>query len=1189
MSGCKTGADPVRDYRSVLSIFAVALLVLAAWTSWFEWQNLQNIRQTARVELTARTDAISGTLLSAFQVVENTLVSVVTRRQENLRRNSGVDREVQSHIEALGRFIGQMRSLVIFDQDGNSVYDTTKFPAPPVNVRDRDYFAHFSRSDHGNGRETFIGAPVIGRTSGIWFLSMSREVVDSDGRFAGVALGVIDIGFLQRLLRESRRQEDAALALVTNEGIIVAAYVPGDDTTLTGKKLSETAVFGELASVAGGSAGAYGVYDSDRSLMASAPVANLPMRIVMVRTWDQVNAQWHASLSRQLFLMAGTLVVLILVWAPVSRVIRDRDRLFTLSPDPVCVLEADGRFLSVNPAWEKTLGLDRGSIVGHSVLDFVHSEDRTRLADILLRLSVGGRVEEFTLSFRDHDGEAVYLSMVAVAENSRVFAIARNVTQRLMSEEALRRSEQRFRDVAEASGEFIWETDGGGTLVFVTDRVRAALGVAASDLVGRPLPEIVGEQDRSRVAAALRRYSPFHYEVETQRSNGGRVILRLSGVPVVDSSDRLSGFRGAALDVTERRQARQALLESEARFRSIVNTVVDGIITVDEFGTVESVNPATERMFEYSAREMIGRNVTLLLATESAARHHDFLELYRQTGEQTVFGNGREILARRKTGQEFPLELGVSEVWFGGKRLFIGVCRDISERKRIERLKDEFVSTVSHELRTPLTSIRGALGLINGGAVGEIPPKAKNLVGIAYSNSERLINLVNDILDMQKIESGRMVYDMGPVDVSELLDRAMAEIASFAGQYGVRVERGAPADGSPVLIHGDDDRLLQVVINLLSNAIKFSPVDEVVEVSLRLNRRWVEVLVHDNGPGIPEEFRPHIFQKFSQADATDTRAKGGTGLGLSIAKAIVDHHGGSITFDSVTGHGTTFVLSLPLTTPVGSGEDGEDDPSEGVLLASGSKTLLVIEDDPVIAGLLTACLEEDGYQIDVATNVAEARDKLETGRYSGITLDLLLPDGDGLTLVDDMRRSGHLGAMPVIVVSAIASERRLQGEALGIHDWVSKPVNPDHLVAAIRRAVPAGERARALYVEDDVDLRQTVQAILSEHVDLLQAGSVQEARRSLERHSDLDLVLLDLHLPDGRGESLFPDIRTHPARPAVVILSGMPDEDSARRDGEDVVSAALVKSRVSNEELVETIRGLIRSRRPLPGDSAFAD
>lgn len=1174
-----------------MSIFAIALLVLAAWTSWFEWQNRQNIRQSARVELAARADALTGTFLSAFQVVENTLVAVVARRQENLRRNNGIDPEAQSTIEAMSQFIGQIRSLVVFDQAGNSVYDSTAFPAPPVNVADRDYFVHFSRTDHGNGRDTFLGSPVIGRTSGTWFLSMSREVVNADGRFSGVALGVIDIGFLQRLLRESRRHEDAALALVTADNVIVAAYVPGDETSLTGKRLDETRMFGDVAARVAAAASPYGVFDADDTLTAVAPVSGMPVRVVMVRTWDKANSQWHASLSRQLFLLAGTLIVLFLVWAPVSRVIRDRDRLFTLSPDPVCVLEADGRFLSVNPAWETTLGLPRAEIIGQSVLEFVHSEDRNRLADILLRLSVGGRVEEFTLCFRDRANSQVYLSMVAVAENGRVFAIARNVTQRLLSEEALRRSEQRFRDVAEASGEFIWETDGSGMLVFVTDRARTALGVAASELMGRALADLIGETDRPRVAAALRRYSPFHYEVETRRANGGRVILRLSGVPVVDGSDRLTGFRGAALDVTERRQARQALLESEARFRSIVNTVIDGILTVDEYGIIESVNPATEQMFEYSAREMIGRNVSMLFAGDAALPHQDFMALYSHSGEQGVLGNGREILACRKSGQEFPLELGVSEVWFGGKRLFIGVCRDISERKRIDRLKDEFVSTVSHELRTPLTSIRGALGLINGGAVGELPQKARSLVSIAYSNSERLITLVNDILDMQKIESGRMVYDMRPLDLGVLLRRAVTEINAFAVQYGVRVDLAGPEETGtdPVMVQGDADRLVQVSINLLSNAIKFSPEGGTVSVALHRREGRAEVLVSDQGPGIPEEFRPHIFQKFSQADATDTRAKGGTGLGLSIAKAIVDHHHGMITFETAAGQGTTFVLSLPMLEPArNSGtEDGVTDPAgaAGASEVSPPCTLLVVEDDPVIADLLTDYLQQDGYQVSVAASVTAARDMLKEGRFDGITLDLMLPDGDGLTLVDEMRRQGSLGQVPVVVVSAIADDRRVRGEALGIHDWVRKPIDPDLLMASVRRAVPGGSRAKALYVEDDTDLRQTLKAVLSAQVDLTGASTVQDARRILAQGGDLDLVLLDLQLPDGRGEELFPDIRAHPAHPAVVILSGLPGSPPT----DEMIAAALVKSRVSNEELVDIVRTLVRGRRDRTAAEGAAD
>jgi signal transduction histidine kinase len=245
--------------------------------------------------------------------------------------------------------------------------------------------------------------------------------------------------------------------------------------------------------------------------------------------------------------------------------------------------------------------------------------------------------------------------------------------------------------------------------------------------------------------------------------------------------------------------------------------------------------------------------------------------------------------------------------------LFTCMLHDISERKRVERLKSEFISTVSHELRTPLTSIGGALGLIAGGVVGEISEEVRELVDISRVNADRLTALVNDILDIEKLESGQIDLRRCDTDVWSLLQQAMAHNAGYAERFGVRLvleEETRPAE--PVMVFVDPSRLLQVLANLMSNAIKFSPPAGKVVLTLERDAANVKVVVYDQGPGIPEDFRSRIFQKFAQADGTDTRQRGGTGLGLSISKAIVERLGGTIGFEPNPGGGTRFFFSLPI-------------------------------------------------------------------------------------------------------------------------------------------------------------------------------------------------------------------------------------------------------------------------------------
>jgi signal transduction histidine kinase len=233
----------------------------------------------------------------------------------------------------------------------------------------------------------------------------------------------------------------------------------------------------------------------------------------------------------------------------------------------------------------------------------------------------------------------------------------------------------------------------------------------------------------------------------------------------------------------------------------------------------------------------------------------------------------------------------------------------LDQQRRMERLKNEFIAVVSHELRTPLTSIHGALSLIAAGIVGELPAQARQLVEVAYRNSQRLARLVDDILDLQKIESGAMPFHLRPLELRPLLEQAIEANQAYAHRLGVELVLGETPTG--VLVYADGDRLMQVMSNLLSNAAKFSPPGQAVRVAASGDGGSLRVTITDRGPGIPEEFKERIFQKFAQADASTTREKGGTGLGLSITKAIVERLGGAIGFETRPEVGTTFHFELP--------------------------------------------------------------------------------------------------------------------------------------------------------------------------------------------------------------------------------------------------------------------------------------
>ncbi|MDP1567325.1 MAG: ATP-binding protein, partial [Polaromonas sp.] len=454
---------------------------------------------------------------------------------------------------------------------------------------------------------------------------------------------------------------------------------------------------------------------------------------------------------------------------------------------------------------------------------------------------------------------------------------------------------------------------------------------------------------------------------------------------------------------------------------------------------------------------------------------------------------------------------------------------------------------------------------------GVLPDAAKKLVSIASSNCERLIRLINDILDIEKIESGKIGLNVQATDLGPLLAQVLAANSHYGSTHQIPLKLEMP-DGT-LMVKADNDRLVQVITNLLSNAMKFSPPDTPVEVRLlRATGSRVRVEVRDRGPGIPEDFRKRIFQKFSQADSSDTRAKGGTGLGLNISRAIIERLGGSIGFDSEAGVGTTFFFELPeWKEPVAAA------PAPGDLPAptddAGRPRVLVCEDDPDIARLIVMMLDRGGFDADEAYSAAQAQARLALRPYAAMTVDLKLPDANGLTLIRTLRSETETRDLPIVVVSASASEGALQfnNQLLSVSDWLEKPIDQNLLIVGLRRAIAgAGSKPRILHVEDDLDIQRVAAAIAQDFATFEFAATLAEARTRL-RQQHFDLVLLDLALGESSGWDLLADIEAMTPPPPVVVFSAQ-DVDRQRHAQ---VAAVLLKAQTSNEELLQTLQRVL--------------
>jgi len=511
---------------------------------------------------------------------------------------------------------------------------------------------------------------------------------------------------------------------------------------------------------------------------------------------------------------------------------------------------------------------------------------------------------------------------------------------------------------------------------------------------------------------------------------------------------------------------------------------------------------------------------------------------------------------------------------------FFSLGADITELKRIDRMKTEFISTVSHELRSPLTSIRGSLGLIAGGVAGELPEAAKSLVGIAKNNCERLIRLINDILDSEKIESGKMRLDLQVVNIGQLVQQAVTANDGFASQHGVTVQVQAPDETLQARI--DSDRAIQVLTNLLSNAVKFSPPEGTVQVKVLRGANGVRVEVLDSGPGIPQDFQDRIFQKFSQADSSDSRQKGGTGLGLNISKALVEKMGGQIGFASAAGAGATFFFEFPeWQEPVKTESPVANLPTSREHAPPVRPRILICESDPDVALLIRMMLGKAGFDSEVAHSAAQAFECISRHSFVALTVDLNLSGQNGASFLHALRSDERTRQLPVVVVSALAEEGRLQfmQKPLAVSDWLEKPIDEQRLVLSVSRAVAGlhSTKPRILHVEDDPDIQSIVGAIVQDAAVFEFSATLNDARARL-REQRFDLVLLDLGLGEESGWNLFEDIDALDPRPPVIVFSA---NDADPEEGKRV-EAVLVKSNTSNDELLHTIQRALQ----ISGDSA---
>jgi two-component system, OmpR family, sensor histidine kinase VicK len=606
----------------------------------------------------------------------------------------------------------------------------------------------------------------------------------------------------------------------------------------------------------------------------------------------------------------------------------------------VAVFDTAGRIVRFNRACETISGYNFDELVGGYVWDkLIPADDIPEAIATFKSIRAGGMPAAFENHWISAQGtlHRIAWSVTALADeqNQVAFIIATgiDVTTQHAAESTLRESEARYRQLVEGSLGMVFTHDLNGVLLSVNRHGAESIGRTREEMAGRTLSEFMPPEFASSFPVYLGLIR------DTGEAQGLLHLSHPSGdVHVIAYRNKLidvPGYGpyvlGFGVDITEKVRAEDKLRSLIRQSNSILESVGDGIYGIDLEGQVTVVNPAAAQMLGYKPHEMLGKPLHELI-------HHTHADGTPYPPEDCPIINSLKNLDTvrvsndifwRKDGTSFPVdyvarpqidtgsdamanpgaESGYSQVRAAAKAVGVVVAfTDITERRALDRMKDEFISTVSHELRTPLTSLRAALGLIGGGALSARPEKMHQMLDIAVGNTDRLVRLVNDILDLERIGSGKAELHFTMCSAGDLLRRAAELQQADAAKARIRFTFDAPR----FEVWADPDRILQTITNLISNAVKFSQPGSVVQLSARaLDEEEARIEIRDQGRGIPEDKLEHIFERFQQVDASDSRAKGGTGLGLAICRSIVQQHGGHIWATSTPGKGSTFYFTLP--------------------------------------------------------------------------------------------------------------------------------------------------------------------------------------------------------------------------------------------------------------------------------------
>jgi PAS domain S-box-containing protein len=886
-----------------------------------------------------------------------------------------------------------------------------------------------------------------------------------------------------------------------------------------------------------------------------------------------------------------------------------------------------GKFIFVNDVFQQYSGYEHNELMSMNSVDLIHPEDKPDVRAKAIEMLKGERTEGYELRMMRKDGSVIWaienLKSIIFNDEPAVLGNFVNITERKRTEDALVLSDTILKTIHEG----IISLDLDFKITYWNTISEEMFGITAAEAKGHFIGDLIqigqeyDSQNEDRLKALEKGYNR---EEQLYFTPKGEIWVDVK-MRAIEQNGTRTGWVTLVSDISERKRMEMLIRENEEKYATVFrDNPLPMVVFSPETGKIVDVNKAFERINDYTREEVIGERVEKIDNFINPLQNEEMKQLLKKEGRIDNF----EAEVKTRTGNIHNVLLSSRMIMLGGDKYLITASNDVTEQKTIEKqliatnakldaqnlklkaqsqllmeqteelveknkeveranqMKSEFLASMSHELRTPLNAVIGFSELMLDGVTGEITDEQKECLSDILSSGKHLLDLINDVLDLSKVEVGKMEFKPVELSVSEVVTDAVQTVRSLTDQKEHRVTVQIEEGINP--IYADKGRLKQVLLNLLSNAIKFTPQKGELVITAASMGSMCRIGVRDNGIGIKKEDQEKIFEVFTQAEAISDETPKGTGLGLTLTRQFLLAMGGNVWVESEYGKGSVFYLTIPFTAG-----DKEKQPettressgTEAVFetKAGGMKTVLIIDDDSKARHLTGSWLKEEGFAIQEASNGEEGLQKARQLLPDLIVLDILMPEKDGWYVLKELKSKEETRAIPVIIVSG-AGEKDV-AFSLGAIDYFNKPVDKERFRERIR-GLGLHQTDSVLVVDDNpADMRLVTSILENEKIKVMKATGGKTALDIMLR-SKPRLVILDIMMPDMTGFDVIEKMREIEGFsdiPIIVITSKDFTEDEKEylaRQTERI----LYKTALNRHDFTDDVQKILRKGKQAAGE-----